>query len=92
MQSVEADARDGQDLPRRAHRDNPAQLAAERRDRRALERGGDGRAHRCSRPWPGVGEHARAGEQRASGAPAQAVVEGELEAADADERIAGHAF
>ena len=61
LQAIEAEARHGQDLPGRGlHGDDPAELAAERGHRRALQRGGDGGANGRRRMGRGVGERTRA--------------------------------
>ncbi len=80
-------------------RDDPAELAAERRHRRTLQRRGDRAADGRRGMGRGVCEHAlglsgpRAPcEQHASGGSAQAPVERQLEAADPDDGAARHSF
>ena len=101
LQVVEADPGDGQDLPGGGHhRDDPAELAAERGHGGALHRRGD---RSCARRSPPSGSRWRARDvlapdcaSTASSSPpggaAQARVQRQLQPAHADDRVRRHAF
>src|SRR6185312_17500432 len=85
LEAFEADPGDGQDLAgARLHRDDAAELPAERRDRGLLDGGGDGRADGPRGLRGPRGERLRAGEELSSRSTAEPVVERPLEPADPD--------